>query len=577
MMRQLLALTLTLWRPLLFSSVFSLFTVAANIGLMTTSAYLISLAALHPPLAALSTAIVGVRFFGLSRALARYAERYTGHDAALRLLREIRVWFFRSLEPLPAAEFAKYASADLFSRMVADVETLKYLPIRIICPIVVAVVMLISVTVLLASVHLPLALLLGAGVTALVLVIPWLLHHQHKHSNQVLTSARLQFHAAIVDSIRGIRDLSAFGRIGQMRETLAATNSRLVGALHTSLQKNALAEAAGQFVTSLVFIGALALLVGMVRDGKIDGVVLAGWALLIQCSFEAFLPLPLVFRYWKEASDATCRLFSLIPSQPIISSPWGQAPKAPFHIHVENLCFAYADKLAPALNQINFDLPPGKRLAIVGASGSGKSSLISVLAGLQTYDSGNILINGLSTNTLPHAALQDILGVVLQHDYLFHATIADNLRLARPTATDQELWMALEQVFLADMTRSLPDGLKTRLGSDGHGLSGGERRRLSLARLLLKNPAIMLLDEPTAGLDTHLAGQLLELGGALLPKDRTIVLATHQFTGLAHMDEILVLDHGRIVERGCLNDLLTQRGFFYQLWSLHQDRFEYLS
>ncbi len=577
MMRQLFALTLTLWRPLLFSSVFSLLTIAANIGLMTTSAYLISLAALHPPLAALSTAIVGVRFFGLSRALARYVERYTGHDAALRLLREIRVWFFRSLEPLPAAEFAKYASADLFSRMVADVETLKYLPVRIICPILVAVVMLFGVTVLLTSLHFPLALLPGVGVLALGFVIPWFLHRQHKNSTQDLASARLRFNEAIVDSIRGIRDLSAFGRLGQMRETLEATNARLVGALHTSLQKNALAEAFGQFVTSLVFIGALALLVGMVRSGKIDGVVLAAWALLIQCSFEAFLPLPLVFRYWEEARDAACRLFSFIPPQPIISSPSRQAPIPPIHIHVENLCFAYSDKHTPALDQISFDLPPGKRLAIVGASGSGKSSLISILAGLQTYDSGNIRINDINTNTLPPTVLQDIFGVVLQHDYLFHATIADNLRLARPAASDKELWTVLEQVFLADMLRSLPEGLETRLGNDGHGLSGGERRRLSLARLLLKNPAIILLDEPTAGLDPHLTRQLLELDGPLLPPNRTVVLATHQFTGLAHMDEILVLDHGRIVERGCLNDLLTQRGFFYQLWSLQQDRFEYQS
>jgi ATP-binding cassette subfamily C protein CydC len=385
----------------------------------------------------------------------------------------------------------------------------------------------------------------------------------------------LQFHAAIVDSIRGIRDLSAFGRIGQMRETLEATNARVLDALHSSLQKNALAEAAGQFVTSLVFISSLALLVGLVRSGKIDGVVLATWALLIQCSFEAFLPMPLVFRYWEEARDAACRLFSFIPPQPIATSSWGQPPIAPFHLHVDKLRFSYAGKQTPALDQISFDLPPGKRLAIVGASGSGKSSLISILAGLQTYDSGNISINGINVNMLAPATLQDIFGVVLQHDYLFHATIADNLRLARPTASDQELWQALDQVFLADTFHSLPDGLETRLGNDGHGLSGGERRRLSLARLLLKNPKIMLLDEPTAGLDPHLAGQLLEFGGALLAPDRTVLLATHQFTGLEHMDEILVLDHGRIVERGCLKDLLTQQGYFYQLWLWQQDRFEY--
>jgi ATP-binding cassette subfamily C protein CydC len=385
----------------------------------------------------------------------------------------------------------------------------------------------------------------------------------------------LQFHTAIVDTIQGIRDLSAFGRISQMQETLETTNFRLLNILHTALQKNALADAAGQFTANLVLIAALALLVELVRVGKIEGLALAAWALAILSSFEAFLSLPLLFRHWQDSREAAKRLFSFIPVQPFLPKATDKIPLQPFRLTVENLCFSYSEMSTPALAQINFELAPCKRLAIVGASGSGKSSLISILAGLQTPDSGNISINGININTLSAETMQDIFGVVLQHDYLFHATIADNLRLARPTASDQELWQALDQVFLSDTVRRLPNALETRLGSDGHGLSGGERRRLSLARLLLKNPAIMLLDEPTAGLDLQLSAQLLEPGGALLPADRTVLLATHQFTGLDHMDEILVFDQGRIVERGCWKSLLAQRGFFYQLWLLQQDRFEY--
>ena len=575
MMQHLFSLTLTIWRPLLFSSVFSLLTVAANIGLMATSAYLISLAALHPPLAALSTAIVGVRFFGLSRALARYVERFTGHDAALRLLREIRVWCFRSLEPLPASEFAKYASADLFSRMVADVETLKYLPVRIICPLVAALVLLFVITVLLFTLQPSLAILYAVGLLIMGCIIPWFLHRRHDRSKQDLSTARLQFHTSVVDTLHGIRDLAAFGRIEKMQQTLETANNRLLNTLHTSLQKNALADTAGQLTASLIFIAALALLVGLVRIGIIDGVVLAAWALIILSSFEAFLPLPLMFRYWQDSREAAVRLFSFIPAQQSPPKAGGNIPLQPFRLTVENVCLSYSGKSTQVLDQISFELAPGKRLAIVGASGSGKSSLISLLAGLQPYDSGIININGINVNTLPPQTMQEIFGVILQHDYLFHETIADNLRLARPTASDQELWQALDQVFLSDTVRRLPAGLETRLGNDGHGLSGGERRRLSLARLQLKNPAIILLDEPTAGLDPLLSAQLLTPGGALLPTDRTIVLATHQFTGLAQMDEILVLDQGRIVERGCWNSLLAQRGFFYQLWLLQQDRFEY--
>lgn len=573
-MRRLFALIVVPWRPLLLSSVFAFLTIAANIGLMTTSAYLISLAALHPPLATLSLAIVGVRFFGLSRAIARYAERYTGHDAALRLLSEIRIWFFRSLEPLSAAVFTKYVSADLFTRMITDVETLKYLPVRILCPSLVAGILFIALTALLAAIYPPLALWFGVGLSIIGLVIPYFLHRQQQNES-VLTSARLQFHAAIVDSIRGLRDLLAFGQVGRIQNDLYVANTRLLSTLHTRQKKNALADAAGQFIASLVFIGSLAMLVSLVRAGKIDGLWLAAWALLIQSSFEAFLPLPLVFRYWQEAGESACRLFSLIPASSDVIAVAHFIPRSPLQLRVKELSFAYPACHTPALEQISFDLFPGKHLAVVGASGSGKSTLISILAGLQSYDSGTICINDINRKSLSPAMLQGSLGVLLQHDYIFHATIADNLRLARPTASEQELWTALGQVFLSDTIRNLPEGLATMLGHDGHGLSGGERRRLSLARLLLKNPEIMLLDEPTAGLDQQLTSRLLVRGGPLLLADRTILLVTHQLAGLQQMDEILVLAHGRIVEKGRLEDLLARRGYFHQLWSLQQDNFTY--
>lgn len=573
-MRRLFALIVVPWRPLLLSSVFAFLAVAANIGLMTTSAYLISLAALHPPLATLSLAIVGVRFFGLSRAIARYVERYTGHDAALRVLREIRIWFFRSLEPLPAAVLAKYVSADLFTRMITDVETLKYLPVRILCPSLVAGILFIALTTLLATVYPPLALWFGAGLSILGLFIPYFLH-RHQQNGTALISARLQFHAAIVDSIRGLRDLMAFGQVGQMQKSLSAANTLLLSTLHTRQKKNSLADAAGQFIASLVFIGSLAMLVSLVRSGRIDGLWLAAWALLIQSSFEAFLPLPLVFRYWQEASESACRLFSLISPRSDVTAATTNIPRSPLQLRVEKLCFAYPDSLAQALEQISFDLLPGKHLAVVGASGSGKSTLISILAGLQSCDSGAICVNDINRNALSPAMLQNSLGVLLQHDYIFHATIADNLRLARPDASEQEMWLALEQVFLSDSIRNLPEGLETMLGHDGHGLSGGERRRLSLARLFLKNPEIMLLDEPTAGLDPQLTSRLLVRGGPLLSAGRTILLVTHQLAGLQQMDEILVLDHGRIVEKGRLDELLSKQGYFFQLWSLQQDHFTY--
>ena len=198
--------------------------------------------------------------------------------------------------------------------------------------------------------------------------------------------------------------------------------------------------------------------------------------------------------------------------------------------------------------------------------------MIAILSGQQPPDEGELYLNDYELYRLTPTERNRLLGVALQHDHLFHATIADNLRLAKPAASDEELWHVLDQVFLAGTIRQLPNQLETALGSEGYGLSGGERRRLSIARLLLKDPPIYLLDEPTAGLDSQLAGQLLAKGGPLLRPDRTVLLVTHQADALSAMDEILVLDAGKLVEQGTLPQLLDKRGLFYDMWKWQQDR-----
>lgn len=575
MNRPLLALLLPLWPSLCLSVICALATIAANIGLMTTSAYLISLAALQPPLAALSTAIVGVRFFGLSRAFFRYVERYCGHDAALRYLSALRIWFFRSLEPIAAADLKKYAAADLFSRMVADVEALKFLPIRLIVPLIAAVGVLLGLTVLLASLDRGLALIVLAGVFLQGGLVPYTFYRPLRNGRRTLAATRASFQAAIVDSIRGLRDSAVFDQTGLIRQRFVAANTQLLSASHVLHRKAAICDAAGILIAQLVLIGALAILISLVQQGSLEGIYLAVWALLVQSSFEAFLPLSVMLRYSEEIQDAASRLSSLLPPQPIPTLTSGGKLSSPFHLIATNLTYTYPSSRKPILRNINIQLLPGKHIAIVGPSGAGKSTLVSLLSGLQQLDAGSLRLNGSALQDIMPAERQAAMGVLLQQDHLFHATIADNLRLAHPTASDRQLWQALDQVFLAELIRSLPNQLETKLGNEGHGLSGGERRRLSLARLLLKNPPIMLLDEPTAGLDPLLTARLLGKGGPLLQPDHTVLLVTHQLTGLQAMDEIIVLDRGQIIEQGPPATLLNTHGYFYELWLLQQDMFNF--
>jgi ATP-binding cassette subfamily C protein CydC len=568
-------LLLPIWPAIFLSAACSLAAIFANIGLMATSAYLLSLAALQPPLAALSTAIVGVRFFGLSRAIFRYLERYTGHDSALRLLSALRVRFFSSLEPLPASELFKYASADLFSRMVADVETLKFLPVRLIIPLIAALVSLFALIALLAALHWQLSLFFFIGILLMGGLVPWLFYRQGQDARQILSLRRADFHAAVVENVRGIRDAAVYDNSGLLRQRFIAANAGLIRAAYASQTTVAGCDSAGLFIAQAALLGGLALLVILVDRGDLAGVYLAAWALLVQSSFEAFFPLSAMLRYLEEIRAAVIRLMELPPPRPIaaLASTTPLAP--PIQLLATNISCRYSESGRFVLNQVNLQLYPGRHIAVVGPSGAGKSTLLSILAGLQPPDEGLLRLNGHDLYQIAASQRNSYLGLVLQHDHLFHATIADNLRLARPSATDEELWQSLEQVFLADAILQLPQQLTTDLGSDGHGLSGGERRRLSLARLLLKAPPILLLDEPTAGLDPLLSGRLLAKGGPLLRQDSAVLLVTHQWDALAAMDEILVLDCGNVVERGSLTDLLNHRGLFHDMWSLQHDQFDF--
>jgi thiol reductant ABC exporter CydC subunit len=567
---RLIAFLAPAWPSMAISVLFSFATVFSHIGLMTTSAYLISYAALHPPLAALTLAIIGVRFFGISRACSRYAERYFSHDAAFRLLCLIRVRFFQALEPQLPAGLPRSSATDHLSRMVFDVETLKFFHLKLLLPASVALLTLGVSIMLLLFYDAYWALVVVTGFIVIGLLMPLL---TIASTPVQLSTSKILLYACLSDTIKGLRDASAFDRLSLLTSRFDAAHGAFLSAQRSQWRSDALTESAGQLLIQLTLFFTLILMIPWVRSGQLDGLLFAPLAIAAQTSFEAFTPLLFARRYWKDVRTSAQLLFA------VIDHPVAEKQKIPFkisthpHLCVNRVSYRYTQENGFAVNSFSVDIPFGKRLAIVGPSGSGKSTLITLLAGLREPESGSVLLDNRHINTIETSSLRNAIGAVMQQDHIFNATIAENIQLARPDASRDELWTVLDEVFLGDQIRCLPNGIDTMLGNAGHGLSGGERRRLLLARALLKNPPILLLDEPSAGLNPQLAHQLLGQASPLWNKQRTTLIITHQFIGLEQMDEILVLNKGYVVEQGRFHDLLKNKRLFYKLWTLQQDVF----
>ena len=579
---RLLALIAPLWPAMLLTAALGLVTVAANVGLMAAAAYLIAAAALHPPLAALSPAIVGVRFFGLLRAVARYLERYVAHDTTFLLLSRLRVRVYEAVEPLAPAGLPGLRSGELFSRIVGDVETLKFFYLQVLFPPAVALLALCGMTAVLAVFDRAFAGLLAAAFFATGVLLPLLAHHAGRGASRELPRARAHLAAVLADSIGGLRDLAAFDQAERQIERVAAANAAYIRWQGRAASLGGLVGASSNLFMNLAVAGAIIIGIPLLGSGQLNGVYLAALALGIQSSFEAVLPAASLYRYWEESREAASRLPGIAGTPPAISRPSSSEGletvnilrlsglPSSYDLAAEDLKFRYPDRPDWALDGLSFSLPAGGRMAIVGPSGAGKSTLAALLLGFWDYDSGHIWLAGKELRDYPPPLLRQIIGVVRQDDYIFSATLGDNIRLARPEATDAAVLAAAQQAGLGNVISSLPLGLDTLVGENGYGLSGGERRRVSIARVLLKDPPLIVLDEPAAGLDPVTErGVMAAIAGNMA--GRTMILITHRLTGLETMDEILVLKDGRVAERGRQDELLARRGLFYTLQRLQND------
>lgn len=546
-------------------------TVGSAIGLMATSAWLISMAALHPSVAALGVAIVGVRFFGIARGVFRYLDRLISHEVTFRLLSRLRVWFYRAVEPLAPAILERYRSGDLLSRVVSDIDTLQNFYLRVLAPPLVAAVTGLGVWLLLGAFNpvfsfafLGFYLLAGAGV-------PWLTHLLSKRLAARSVELRADLNASMVDGIQGMAELVAFGQEDRQSARIENLNRQLVKVQVRLGAINALQGALGSLLMNLAAWTMLVLAIPLVRNGQLDPVYLALVVLAALASFEAVLPLGQAFQYLAISLVAADRLFEIVDRVPAVktlpATGTVQSEVNKDSLEVKNVSFSYEPGQPDALHNLSFNLRPGQSIALVGESGAGKSTLANLLLRFWDYEEGEIRLGGRDLNTIPPEEVRKVIGLVSQRTHLFNATIWENLAIANPDAGQGAIEAACKQAQIHDFIAGLPQGYATPIGEFGLSLSGGERQRLSIARAILKNAPILVLDEPTANLDRQ-NEQLVMQALQSLMKDRSTILITHRLVDLEGFEEILVLRAGQVVERGDQSQLLQEQGLFNKLWQL---------
>ncbi len=543
-------------------------TVASSIGLMATSGYLIAKASLRPSIADLQIAIVGVRFFGIARGAFRYLERLVSHDVTFQLLARLRVWFYTALEPLAPARLMQYRSGDLLARIVADVGTLETFYLRVLAPPLVAILVALLATIVMGSFDPNLAvslltflLLAGAG-------LPLLMRALARTTGQRMVQVRAELNSVLVDGIQGVADLLAFG--GQSRHLERVEGlSRELGDLQARLARiSGLQSAFSGLLMNLAVLAVLAVAIPLVTSAELDGVYLALLTLVAIASFEAVLPLPQAFQSLENCLEAARRLFEIVDTEPAIIEPAAPALRPDqYDLRVQDLRFSYGPGEPLALDGVSFDLPQGRQVAVIGPSGAGKSTLVHLLMRFWDYEEGSILLAGRDLREYDQKDVRRLIAVVSQQTTLFTATVRENLLLGRPDAMEAEVIQAAQQAQIHDFLLSLPQGYDTWIGEQGLRLSAGQRQRLAIARALLKDAPILVLDEPTANLDAVTERELMAALQVLMA-GRTTLLITHRLVGLETAGEILVLSAGRVVERGQHHDLWQMGGLYRQMWDL---------
>ena len=483
--------------------------VGAGIGLIAVSAWLISRASQRPPESALALAIVAVQFFGLSRGLCRYGQRLVGHDAAFRTLAGLRMAPYERLEALAPAGLPAFRSGDLLGRLVHDIDSLQDLMLRVVQPFVIALLVG-AVTVLLAWWILPAAgLILLVALVLAATALTWLTGRLARRSEPAQASARGELTAAVVDLLEGAPELTAYGATGKQLLRTGSIDAQLTDLALDNARTAGVGQGFATLLSGLAMWGALLVGVAAVRAGRLDGTLLAVIALVPLAAFELLTDLPAATQTLQRVRRSAARTLEVIDAEPPVVDPRRPRPLSPPVAHtshmlqVRGLRMRYGADGPWVLDGLDLELASGRTVAVVGPSGAGKSTLADVLLRFLPYEGGSVTLDGTPITELCGDDYRRTIGLVSQDAHVFDTTLDENLRLARRDATGAEMRRALQRARLLDWTDGLPAGLDTRVGAHGAHISGGQRQRLALARALLAEFPVLVVDEPGEHLDTH--------------------------------------------------------------------------
>ncbi|MFJ9341330.1 thiol reductant ABC exporter subunit CydD [Streptomyces sp. NPDC101733] len=535
--------------------------VGCGVGLMAVSGWLISRASEQPPVMYLMVAVTATRAFGIGRAVFRYAERLVSHDAVLRMLADLRVAVYGRLERIAPAGLREHRRGDLLSRLVADADALQDYWLRWLLPVGTAVLVG-SGSVAFTAWLLPEAgVILGVGLLLAGVGVPLVSGASSRRAERRLAPARGELATRVADLLTGTAELTVAGALADRKGRARASDGVLTriasrGAAATGLGSGLSALVCGLTVVLAAFAGA-----GAVAAGRLSGVAMAVVVLTPLAAFEAVNGLPLAVQYRQRVRRSAERVYEVIDAPAPVSEPTEprSMPASAFPLRLTGLAARHPGQERDALHAVDLTLEPGRRIAVVGPSGSGKTTLAQVLLRFLDPTAGDYTLGGADARTLDGDAVRRVVGLCAQDAHVFDSSVRENLRLALPGAGDAELRRALDGARLLEWADGLPDGLDTLVGEHGARISGGQRQRLALARALLADFPVLVLDEPAEHLDLATADALTaDLLAAT--EGRTTVLITHRLAGLEAVDEVVVLDRGAVVQRGAYADLAAVDG-----------------